>query len=468
MHLIRKANNQISEQDKNIINREITNALLDKQWAAHINYNGVLNENTIVDIMYYIENNNDIIKQYEQQYEIFTIDKIIMNILYEKQQFILDTLNEINNDNSLLSFNKVYFNADSSLNNKGLELKTKFIEAIEDFVKYDLSDYININETSIDDIIVAISDEYDSDTLIDLFFINTNDFNISLNAEIQAFASDIINDYVINNYSNIIIELHKNDVDKKYIYGKLLINYLYDKLDYILPKIKFKQESNGTYQFSWLDMGKGQRDDADLVFNYISKDNNFQHEFLNTNNITDLKMTWPAFIKFVSKTLYNEALQLKVREYIVNLNDDILNERSKILIESNTATGSTYDIDFNPENDHERSKPIVIAKEFLDNGNTKNHVFFGEKGWNHGSVIRKYSEFLNTRCLNELHSPVIACAYLVGQVAFADPDRMYNGFDTIDEVITTLRQDPNIVKVYNLPANRHGGTITRLAKKWIF
>lgn len=457
----------IDPNDQKIIKNIIIKILLDKKWVQNINYNGVINEDIMVDIMSYIEDNNDTIQQYENQYEIFSMDNFIRTILYENQQFIKDTLNETINNNNLLSFNKTYLNIDGTLNDKGLELKNTLIEGIKDFIEYDLINYIDINNTSIDDIVVIICDEYTPDVLIDLFFMDTNKFTLSLKAEIQAFANEIINDYVINNYSKIIVSLHKNDKNKQYIYGQLLIEYLYKNLDNLLPRIKFKQENNGTYHFSWLDMGKGSRDDANAVFEFIKKDNTFKQSFLTTNNISEkqLKIIWPSFVDFVQTKLYNEELQLKVRQYIVNLNDDILNQRSEKLINSGTETGAEYEIDFSPENDHERSKPIIVAKEFLDDGTTKNHVFFGEKGWNHGSVIRKYSNFLNTKCLNELNSPVISCAYLVGEVAFADPDRMYNGFDTIEEVINTLKQDPHIKKVYNLPPKPTGGNVTRLAKK---
>ena len=277
-----------------------------------------------------------------------------------------------------------------------------------------------------------------------------NNYSKGVNNDLNDDFNDILN----NNFNRLpfkLKSLHHNQ------YFDIINKYLQNNLDNILTIVKFPREENGSYKYSWQG-NEGEisyTDDSKPVIQYLK-----QHKEQITNDNIDVD--WDQLIdKYVKST---DFLQFgkKIRQYIINQNNNIIKQRANYLEQLDDKVNDYISINYNPASDHEREKPIVVIRVEL-NKKIYDKVYIGKTGQSHGGLI-------TTIIMPELISihakvpqpTVIHQAYLLGTIAFMDPN-MPNTYDDLDQVKKILINDERITKIYTVPVNKVGN-IVRVAK----
>ena len=317
----------------------------------------------------------------------------------------------------------------------------------------------------------------------------------SINSNWRAFE---IHKFVETSFKFIMPRLQKHYETESYaapVYKKI-INTIQKKLPKIIPHIQFKKLKNGYYQYSWLDSDLYERTDANPVLRYIKKNENIANEILNDAfnwTIDDFQkyypLSWREFINLLIRNpLIIEKLHLAVRKYIVNLNKDIVLRKSNEIInikddnkiitindqgdlidsQGNEVNNDSHDkliLDFNPRNDEQRERPLVIIREHLENNQYKDHIIIGRRGANHGSIInaKKYQDLLQRSILPGEYNPTIACAYVIGKICVIDNRRGF--FPSVQAIRDSLKESGKFAKIYIMPED--DPILFRLAKKLI-
>ena len=158
-------------------------------------------------------------------------------------------------------------------------------------------------------------------------------------------------------------------------------------------------------------------------------------------------------------SLVNEA-----NDYMEQQNKHTNEKNASTLLNNKDEVGSVIKVDFNPHNAQTRTAAIVIVREYSKGRIIHNHVLIGEPGFHHRHIIKDPQyKFIFDNCKNRNGKPVMACAYLLGNIAFVNA-KENNGFKSTREIINILSQDPRIQKVY-LDNTYKNGTIKRLATR---
>lgn len=273
-----------------------------------------------------------------------------------------------------------------------------------------------------------------------------------------------------------------------------IIQTLQNNLDTLLPNIQFKKLPNGYYQYSWIDTHKYKRFDANALLRYI-KSNKDVAEFLVKQALNiDLDefqqkygIRWRQFINLLldhPETL--DKFHLLIRKYIVDLNRDIVLQKSnevnnikddnKIIsideqgnlvdTKGNIVDDNSKDkliLDFDPRNDEQRKRPLVVIREYLSNDRNdyKDHIKIGRRGENHGSVINRNKKLVEKSIFPGDYNPTFAYAYIIGKICVIDNNR--GMFPSVAAVKDAIKQSDKFSKIYIMPSN--DPILFRLARK---
>lgn len=427
----------------------------------------------------------------EQSLSISTIDSDLFNDLIKdikppqinhKQsllnKIIIPLPNKIPDNISL----KDYFWKNDWFTSAGHDLFSHF--------KNIMAEYINNNlitlcpELQNNNLSISQIQQYIYNPLIEL----KNEFKNKLIPYINKFIGDINTDYefiymrCLNRYFDrdkhllqwaIKDALNNINIDESQITSlrllikkitALITEYLNNNLDDLLPKLSFPQKDNGTYTFSWQNNmgGYNFKDDCSTVLKYLEQHISDVLYNIDLTNMQNISEDWKYILEQYE---IPKDIGLKVRNYIIHLNDNIVNKRAEALETNNDKVHDTTIIDYDPENDHEREKPIIIYRVIIDN-RYKDLVIIGKRGASHGDTLNDefIQEMKKLNLSTELNDKnEYTQAYLLGRIAFVNR-KMYSTYSSWDEVQDILVNDSRIDKVYSVPESRNGGTIVRLAK----
>lgn len=173
----------------------------------------------------------------------------------------------------------------------------------------------------------------------------------------------------------------------------------------------------------------------------------------------------------------NQDIVLQKSEKIVSEDDTdrivFINNRGRLINKKNHKLIRPRDgiqLDFDPRDDSQREKPIVIIREYIhndnepiDENNYKDHIIAGRRGADHASILsaKKYQPLLE-KSKNTNDSYTIACCYLIGHIVVIDNLRF--SFPSINEIKDALVKSGKFKKIYIYP--EHDQIIYRLAKKY--
>ena len=461
---------------------------------------------------------NNIMTQISQPFDIN--DTTISKKIYIK------IIQKILNNVSL----PIYFKARASTKNNFYEaiVSNNYINNFDQVFKVPLSAYTPLGKKLIQEIYKLFKPEFDSFDLEDKYrcimsnYMNADfvmdEIALDITSHIQNINSSWerrkIHNFIINVLYNIIIPKLSKEINSKEIIDKI-IKVIKKHISDIIPyvKDKFPKHKNGYYDYidsvisgnnviltvgdendSIINCGSGQgmRWEANLILEYISKNQNlaatYIQEALNINlkQFEELIMPWDRFIQLmIDQSTTFDSLHLAVRKYLVHFNQDIniqksndiakqndndqiarFNELGNLVIPDNIQS---IKLDFDPRDDAQREKPIVIIREYIYNenesinkNNYKDYVIVGLRGANHGSILKnkKYQLLLEHSKVDE-YTPTIACCYAIGDIAIIDNQRMF--FPSVKAVKDALEQSGKFQKVYIYPKNDR--VIYRVAKR---
>ena len=432
---------------------------------------------------------NNIMTQISQPFDIN--DTTIRKKIYTK------IVQKILNNVSL----PIYFKARVSTKNNFYEaiVSNSYINNFDQVFKVPLSAYTPLGKKLIQEIYKLFKPEFDSFDLEDKYrcimsnYMNADfvmdEIALDITSHIQNINSSWerrkIHNFIINVLYNIIIPKLSKEINSQEIIDKI-IKVIKKHISDIIPyvKDKFPKHKNGYYDYTWLDSGQGMRWEANLILEYTT----YIQEALNINlkQFEELIMPWDRFIQLmIDQSTTFDSLHLAVRKYLVRFNQDIniqksndiakqsdndqiarFNELGNLVIPDNIQS---IKLDFDPRDDAQREKPIVIIREYIYNeneslnkNNYKDHVIVGQRGANHGFILKnkKYQLLLEQSKVDE-YTPTIACCYAIGDIAIIDNQRMF--FPSVKAVKDALEQSGKFQKVYIYPKNDR--VIYRVAKR---
>ena len=426
---------------------------------------------------------NDIIKFYT---DIFNVKQFLAQKIKNSNRIYFCGKNGISNDDLHYIFteNKVtYSDAKDFLYNH-----SELIEYIRKQYLIPNFQYINNKEICIllnytpviNNIYKSWTD--DNNDIIEYDPNFNNDF-INLILKAEDFAKDELIDEIISwakikELQGRIIFLK---IDKTKNNNTKLIQILYDyaikNKDKYIQSINWDKLNNGsiTYNFTAFDNKSNYKyNDYIMQFcNALKKDKN---EFINQypQYKNDINIYINNFIEFLSPE-QAKNIYATIRDAAIKINTNTINkDRAKFLEEypddDKIKVKNLITIDYLPQQDYMRDKPIVLKRKYNKDGTYKDYVLIGDYGTSHITVIQKpenahiFKDEVNNS--DELEAKYrnnnfITFGYLLGKVAFIYEDNP-GDFGSIDEICNILKKNPNIIKVYSCP--KRNGAITRLAK----
>lgn len=408
------------------------------------------------------------------------------NKLLNDSSNLSDIESSVKNNNSF----KDFVIDGNTFTNDGNKIYLKFLDLIEQEIREHLIDIVPELKQQ------ALSASEIRKKVV-LFLINNKDkFKSELLNGI--FAGDIDNDYA-EIYNRFIERLRAKDLHiltpiitdtlnnldisdenitslrliTKYILNEIY-QYLNKHLNEILSAVKFPCKENGTYTFAWKsDIGKiYSASDSIPVIEYLKNNTTIRDKILSsidTSHINDLNQDWSDILDIYLHSDIHKSLNKRIRDYVMHLNDDILQQRADNLENNGDKINDSTYIDYNPTADHEREKPVIIYRAQFDNGTYKDLVLLGQQGASHGEVI--YFDLVNkleeigALPLEAISKYEMTMGYLIGRIAFIDP-KLSNTYSDWDEVKDILIRDPRIDKVYTVPVSKKdNGYIVRVARR---
>ena len=306
--------------------------------------------------------------------------------------------------------------------------------------------------------------------------------------------------YDIKHFIRIALELLSPQIAKQFksndfsVMINQIMQVIKNNLDTLLPNVQFKKLPNGYYRYSWIDTHKNKRFDANELLRYIKNNKDVANSLIKQALNIDLSefqqkygIRWRQFINLLLS--HPEALDkfhLLVRKYIVNLNRDIVLQKSnevnnikddnKIIsideqgnlidTKGNLVNDNSKDkliLDFDPRNDEQRERPLVVFREYLsdDRNDYKDHIKIGRRGENHGSVINRNKKLVEKSVFPGDDNPTFAYAYVIGKICVIDNNR--GMFPSVAAVKDAIKQSGKFSKIYIMPSN--DPILFRLARK---
>lgn len=258
---------------------------------------------------------------------------------------------------------------------------------------------------------------------------------------------------------------------------KTLYNYMLKNKNKYVQSINWVKFENGSigYDFTAFDE-KSSKEYNDYIIDFcnaLSKDkNNFLNKYPKYKKEIDTYIN--NFIDFLSPEQLRTIYSI-IRDEAIKINTNGVNkDRAKFLEEypddDKIKVKDLITIDYSPQQDYMRDKPIVLKRKYNSNGSYKDYILIGDYGTSHITVIQKPENihlFVDETDDVEKEyrsNNFITFGYLLGKIAFIYEDNP-GDFGSIDEICKILKKDSHIVKVYSCPkATFDGGPITRLAK----
>ena len=408
-----------------------------------------------------IHNFNDLIKHFG------SLDKFIENWYdaYIDEQFITilgdeitsDDLSAIFKDNDVLITNAENF----------LKSNPQYISQIIDEFVIPTWQYQSL-DALIDTYSLALADDFD-----EMEYYN----NI-----IKIFDSNYIKNKVINTLVNQALSYEARG---EQIFAQVeqdnnmdtIINDLYSWIIKIepelIPNIKWiKVHDSIGYEFSAFDDSKQfalnpyMEDLYKQLKNHITSFYDLHPNYKDNESclkvINDL---WSYFNQNQLATIYS-----KIRQYAIDYNSsgphkNMSQQLVDIQDDDKIGVKDSYNLDFNPADaDYLRDQPIVMKRKYDKDHNYKDYILIGRNGLSHWDVIRDNKEiFSDEENIDSNYRDKITFAYMLGNVAFVNLSTIGN-FGSLSEIVSALKAQPEIRKVYTCP-NGRSGPITRLAKR---
>lgn len=228
-----------------------------------------------------------------------------------------------------------------------------------------------------------------------------NEIYDSIQPYVKAFKKDdVLN--VIHPFIDSLLKKYKTDIKKKrnknikrldQVCKTIIKNIKRDFNSFIL-KVKFKKEKNGTYLYTWDDVnftGTDNNNAIDII-EYLMRHKPLLQQLAETSikqleQENNINFSNYFFKYYQNKDNYDQQLQNLARNYLLELNKEIMNKRALKLenIKDDNRIGQlTATINYNPYNDTERSAPVIIICN-----NNKYKIYIGNFGESHSSLQRR-------------------------------------------------------------------------------
>lgn len=257
---------------------------------------------------------------------------------------------------------------------------------------------------------------------------------------------------------NKITESEYNNISKKL--KTYIIHNIKNIVD-VLPLIK----QNNYYISAW---NFSQFNGSDLQYEkqYLTKylDNQYW-TLIEKINLTDEELIIAKNNQsYICKKFINSNLNIlrKMRTLILAKNKPTRDNKAKQLTDLIDSRGASTEIDFDPYNDIERERPIIIIN---DKNTGKDHIIFGHIGDSHTRCISSVLPLYIKKHNIKINKYKMAYAYLLNNIAFVDmneENHINNGY-TIHDIINILKEHNRIDKIYSTP-QENSNKITRLAQ----
>ena len=171
----------------------------------------------------------------------------------------------------------------------------------------------------------------------------------------------------------------------------------------------------------------------------------------------------------------NDTIQTYITNFIMRLEKKYLNEYTQKEIQNNLKypiNSKVNNLTFSSQDPYFREAPIVVCREFLDNGNYKDHVLIGPYGTHHEYVLNKNSELLDRCKLNGID--FFTCAFLYKNNIVYLSTNEYNAYSSLKEVANIIIQQYPMMNIFSVTYpkdnkkddNKTKKITERLAKKY--
>lgn len=262
-------------------------------------------------------------------------------------------------------------------------------------------------------------------------------------------------------------ESHSSESNINTIIFPKLTKYINNNLKKIFLQFELKYDRNDPemYNQSWFaaDGSLNELYERKYLKNWLVINKNMILQNINVFKLKISKKDWKNIIDEYLNDYYPE-LEYKIHNLISYKNDSTRKTRSNNLITLLDEIGESININYDPTDDHIRSRPIIIIK---DKNTKQDYVMFGPKGSSHGNYVENYlfNELANKNI--DFDPTYMGYGYLLDKIAFVDKvgDNYQSGY-TFEDEVNILKNDPRIVKVYQTASHPMpgGGLVKRLAK----
>ena len=171
----------------------------------------------------------------------------------------------------------------------------------------------------------------------------------------------------------------------------------------------------------------------------------------------------------------NDKIQACITNFIMRLEKKYLNEYTRKEIQNNLKypiNSKVNNLTFSSQDPYFREAPIVVCREFLDNGNYKDHILIGPYGTHHDYVLNKNSELLDRCKLNGID--FFTCTFLYKNNIVYLSTNEYNAYSSLKEVANIIIQQYPMMSIFSViypkdnekDDNKIKKITERLAKKY--
>lgn len=270
----------------------------------------------------------------------------------------------------------------------------------------------------------------------------------------------------VKKYKTEIEKIQSKSAKKLNKFCKDLIKAIKKDLNTFVLKVKFSKQKNGSYDFSLEDTNwhGNSRDDAADIIQHVCRHKLLMNQLVPGTNIKQLEnecdINISDYFYDYYKNNYDESLQQVARKYILELQKEVVNKRAEELEQKNDNDKigklSTFKLNFDVTNDHERSCPALLCT----NGK-RSFIVIGNFGEAHTTIKNRYSNKIW-----RLKNSKICYAYVLGRILFTTELIASACHFTNDEIVQVMKKDGRFSKLYLIP-RFNSRRIIRLAKKII-
>lgn len=172
-------------------------------------------------------------------------------------------------------------------------------------------------------------------------------------------------------------------------------------------------------------------------------------QILKNKYINDFLILYPKYKQIFIDP--NEQIKKCIDMFIMRLEKLYLNEYAQKEIQNNLKypiNSRVNNLTFSSQDPYFREAPIVVCREFLDNGKYKDHVLIGHPNEHHYKVMKDHPEIIDN-CKDKYGNAIFACAYLYPDNIIYLSTQEQNTYSSINEVKEILStQIPNIKGIF--------------------